>query len=208
MLLLAAAAEANTITLFFTALPSTIENGTYNGYSTATIGGLPGQFVMCDDFAHETYMPSSSNLIYDYSTLTGPDPLQYVRFTQGNETQNYREAAVLLAGMTNALAAGHATADEITNYQYALWNLFDPGGAPATTAQQDLQISALDAVQTGGGMALGDYSRLVVYTPAADYASNQEFLGLKPTVVTPEPTTAPILALVFGVACLCARRWR
>jgi hypothetical protein len=207
LLLLAAAAEASTITVFFTALPSTIEDGTYNGYSTATIGGLPG-LVMCDDYEHETYMPSSSNLIYYYSTLTGPDPLQDVRFTQGNETQNYREAAVLLAGMNNALAAGQAAADDITNYQYALWNLFDPGGAPATTAQRDLQTLALNTVQTGGPTALEDYSRLMIYTPAAGYASNQEFLGLRAPAAVPEPSTAPVLSLILGVAFLCARRWR
>lgn len=208
MLLAPLAAQANTIAVYFTALPSTYENGTYNGYATATIGGLPGQFLMCDDYAHQTYMPSGSDLTYYYSTLTGPDPLQYVRFTQVDEVQNYRVAAVLMAGLSDVLATGNATAGDITNYQYAVWNLFDPTGAPVTTAQQGLQKSALDTVQNGGPVALDDYSRLVIYTPTAAYASNQEFLGLRTPAAVPEPSTAPLVSLILGVACLCARRWR
>lgn len=205
LLLTCVAAEASTISVFFTALPATIENGTYNGYATATIGGLPVQFVMCDDYAHETYMPSSSNLLYYYSTLTGPDLLQSVRFT--GETRNYQQAAVLLAGMSNALAAGSATADDITNYQYAVWNLFDPSDAKLNSAQQDLQNAALEEVNAGGPMALEDYSRLTIYTPTANYAGNQEFLGLNAASV-PEPSAAPVLPLILGAAFLCARRWR
>lgn len=194
--------------MFFTALPSTLENGTYNGYSTATIGGLPGQLVLCDDYAHETYMPSSSNLIYYYSTLTGPDPLEHARFTHGSDPRDYQEAAVLLAGLSDELATGSATADEITDYQYAVWNLFDPSEAKLNRAQKDLQRAAFDTVRAGGGKALDTYSRLVIYTPTAPFAGNQEFLGLSTPVGAPEPSAAPVLSLVLGVACLCFRRRR
>lgn len=194
--------------MFFTALPATLEDGTYNGYSTATIGGLPGQLVLCDDYAHETVMPSSSNLIYYYSTLTGPDPLEYVRFTKGNEIRNYEEAAVLLARLSAEVVAGSATADEITNYQYAVWNLFDPSEAKVNSAQKDLQRAAFDTVRAGGRTALDAYSRLAIYTPTAAFAGNQEFLGFNAPVGAPEPSAAPVLSLILGVACLCFRRRR
>lgn len=207
-LLAGLSAEASTISMVFTALPSTYQNGTYNGFAAATIDGLPGQFVICDDYAHETYMPSSSELTFYESTLTGPNPLQYVRFTDGDALLNYREAAVLLAQLSNLVADGHATGNDITNYQYALWNLFDPAGAPVTTAQQNLQTSALNAVQEGGPTALDAYSRLVIYTPTAQFDSNQEFLRLNIPTGVPEPSAAPVLTLILGVACLVARRRR
>jgi hypothetical protein len=214
ILVMAAAAQADTITLFFTALPPTLQSydtgsgsATYNGYATATIAGIPSQSVICDDYSHDTYVPSSSNLIYDYSTLTGSTPLQYARFTGLNETQNYEIAAVLLVGLSNYLASGHATGTGITDYQYAIWNLFtpnsqsNPSGAPANANQLALQTSALSVVNTGGQVALGDYQHLVIYTPTEPYASNQEFLGLNtPVGQAPEPSAAPLLALLLGVA--------
>ena len=113
------ACYADTVTMFFTGLPMTNENGTYNGFSTATVNGDPKQLLICDDYNDETSMPSPSNMIYDYSTLTGADPLQYAMF----DKSKYQEAAVLvyeLAEMPNA------SADMVTDYQYALWNLMTP----------------------------------------------------------------------------------
>jgi hypothetical protein len=220
ILLLAAAAHADGITMYFTAPPSTdlsysysSSGATLNGYSTAIVNGIPNQSVICDDFSHETQMPSSSSYTVDYSTLTGSDPLQYVRFTGTNETRNYEEAAVLLVGFSDYLAAGHATSSGITDYQYAIWNLFDPynshtnpSGAQANSNQQALQSSALTIVNAGGTAAMTDYKRLVIYTPTTSYASNQEFLGLDTSVGAPEPSAAPPLALLMGAAWIGVRR--
>lgn len=221
ILMAAAAAQADTVTMYFTAMPPTLENGNYgssgatpNGFSTAIVNGISNQSVICDDYAHDTTMPSTSYLTFDYSTLTGSNPLQYARFTGPNETRNYEEAAVLLVGLANYEAGGHATGDGITDYQYALWNLLDPynsqtntSGAQANANQQALQTSALSIVNAGGQAALNDYNRLVIYTPTAAYASNQEFLGLNTPTGVPEPAAAPILALILGAAWAGAR-WR
>ena len=70
-LLLLPGCYANTVTVYFTNLPATVENGTYNGFSIATVNGIPNQLLICDDYFDTTYMPSSSNMIYYDSMLTG-----------------------------------------------------------------------------------------------------------------------------------------
>lgn len=218
LLLAALAAQASTVTVFFTALPSTLANfnyqtsnaspsATYNGYASATIDGFINQSLICDDYVSDTSMPSSSNLIYDYSTLGGTHPLQYVRFTGANETQNYEEAAVLLVGLSNDIANHVATANDITDIQYAVWNIFDPS-LTINSNQQAKQTAALSVVNAGGQTAVNDFNQLVIYTPTAAYASNQEFLGLNTPTGTPEPGAAPMLALLFGAGWFAARRRR
>jgi hypothetical protein len=201
-----AACHGNTVTMFFTALPSVQQNNdynnanstgeaTYNGYATATIGGIPMQDVICDDFDHTTYVPSSSNLIYYSSSLTGVEPLQYARF-QGIQT--YEAAAVLL---TELGSQANPSANTVTDYQYAVWNLFTPGSAPANLTQQNLENAALSLVHSDSPMATGSYSHLVIYTPTEPYAGNQEFLGLH----TPTPEPATWLLLLSGSALLAVR---
>ncbi len=64
----------NTVIMSFTALPTAHEsntyssstNASYNGYSTATIAGIPSQDVMCDFFDAETTMPSG---LYTYDSF-------------------------------------------------------------------------------------------------------------------------------------------
>ena len=199
--------HADTITLTFTNLPPVLENynynipdssgASYNGFSIATIHGIPMQQVICDDYTHDTYMPSPA-LVYHYSTLTGPDPLAYARFSGA---QNYEAAAVLLgdlAGMPNP------SANTVTDYQYALWHLFSPLSAPANQTQIDLEDAALALVRADSPQALETYSHLKIYTPTAAFASNQEFLGLDTPVPTPEPASG--LMLLVGLALVAAGR--
>ena len=176
------ACYADTVTMFFTALPKINENGTYNGFSTAKVNGDPNQALICDDYNDQTIMPSSSNMIYDYSTLSGPNPLQYAMF----DKSKYEEAAVLvyeLAGIPNA------SADTVTDYQYALWNLMTPGARldPSRIAQeQALQNNALAMVSNLADapfLAATVYAYTQIYTPTAAYAGNQEFVEY----AAPEP---------------------
>jgi hypothetical protein len=197
------ACYGSTVTVFFTALPATIENGTYNGFSTATVNGIPSQLLICDDYDDTTYMPSSSNLIYDYSTLTGPDPLQYVRFN----TANYDEAAVLVWELAETR---NPSANTITDYQYALWNLMTPSASlvPGRVAlEQALQTSALAMVDNpvdSQFLTSSVYNYIRIYTPTAAYASNQEFVEY----ATPEPNLAwpAAFLLLLGAAALRFRR--
>jgi hypothetical protein len=176
------ACYASTVTMFFTALPATDENGTYNGFSTATVNGIPNQLLMCDDYDDTTYMPSSSNMTYDYSSLTGADPLQYVMFNKSN----YDEAAVLTYELATTV---NPSATTIMDYQYALWNLMNPNVVlvPGSVAEeQALQTSALAMVNNAADarfLTSTVYAYTDIYTPTAAYAGNQEFMEYE----TPEP---------------------
>jgi hypothetical protein len=174
---------ASTVTMFFTGLPSTNENGTYNGFATATVNGIPSQLLICDDYNDTTYVPSSSNMIYDYSTLTGADPLQYAMFSKAN----YDEAAVLVYELAET---PNLSANAITDYQYALWNLMTPSVSlvPGRVAQElALQTTALAMVNNAVDaqfLTSTVYAYTEVYTPSTAYAGNQEFLEYS----TPEPS--------------------
>jgi hypothetical protein len=204
-LLVLPACYADTVTLFFTALPSANENGSYNGFSTAKVNGVPSQMMICDDYFDETMMPSSSNLIYDFSSIGGSTPLQHAMFatsTPAANTKKYEEAAVLVYQL--AELGSSATANQATDYNYALWNLMAPSAPldPSRVSQeQALQTSALaminDATQTSFLQnTVYNYTR--IYTPTAAFSGNQEFLQY----AAPEPSlgwlAAALLALTFA----------
>lgn len=221
LLVAVAACQANTlITLDATGLPPADENGnygssgaTYNGFVTATINGDPNQWILCDDFTHTTDVPSG-NMVYDFSTVGGSDPLQNVRFTQGNEIQNYEEAAVLVWQLFEymSLNGSGASDNTITDYQYALWNIFDPynastnpNGVKVNSTQSGLQTTALGLMSTESAMLSSQvYPNVKVYTPDANggSASNQEFLQF----ATPEPGTLLLVAGVLLIAAAAAMR--
>jgi hypothetical protein len=148
--------------------------------------------LICDDYNDETSMPSPSNMIYDYSTLTGADPLQYAMF----DKSKYQEAAVLvyeLAEMPNA------SADMVTDYQYALWNLMTPSARldPSRVSQEEaLQTGALTMVNNLADaqfLTTTVYAYTNIYTPTAAYKGNQEFVEY----ATPEPNLGWVVGIVL-----------
>jgi hypothetical protein len=214
----ASVCSANTVILSLTALPTVYESGsystttdqTYNGYSTATIAGIPFVQIMCDYAAVDTTIPSGP-FIFDYSTVGGAEWATTVAFETGEtltntsggtidgvassgtialtELQAYQTAAVLLVTLENI---GSPTADQITDYQYAVWNLFDSTIALNSNQITD-QFNAAQIVTSSlieNQTATADAAaRLAIYT-AIPVNSNQEFLGLTTTVSTPEPCTS------------------
>src|SRR5450432_2153356 len=95
LLLLATGLFADSLITFNT-LPSTVENGTYNGFVGATIDGLNTK-IICNDFDHVTYVPSGPSS-FVLSTL--PDVSQ----TRFQNEREYDVAAYLLFGDGNTLA--------------------------------------------------------------------------------------------------------
>ena len=206
--------SAGPVSVVFTTLPAVFENGSYNGFATATIDGSLNQLLICDDSEHVTYVPSG-NLVYEYSNIVGATPLQYARFVSspGNPTPsellNYEEAAVLVWELT---AAGpSASADLVTDYQYSLWNLFTPNTSLFRANQAQLQTDARN-------VALGNvtapvwlstaYTEFEIFTPTGASAGNQEFLGLDPPPV-PEPAMGwplAFLGCVFSIVAGNRRR--
>lgn len=215
-----AACHASTIILAATGLPQADENGTYgssgatyNGFVTATVNGIPNQLILCDDFTHTTVVPSG-NMVYDFSTVGGSNPLQNVRFTGTGEVQNYDEAAVLTWQLFEYVSANgpQASDNTITDYQYALWNIFDPynaitnpNGVKVNSNQLALQTTALNLMTTESAMLTADvYPDVRVYTPDPNggSVSDQEFLQF----ASPEPGTLALLAGALAIAAAVAAR--
>jgi hypothetical protein len=196
--------SASSVIINITGLPAVFENGTYNGFATATIGGIPNQLLLCDDSAHTTNVPSG-DIVYDYSSLP---TLQYARFTgiTGTKLQNYQEAAVLLWELAQVVPSTPHYADIVTEYQYAIWTLFsnskvltDPTLLASEQALKATALAYVNGAQTAPFSLSAVYAALVVYTPNPSYPltkDNQEFLGLKPV---PEPAMGWLLGFV-GVA--------
>lgn len=198
----ATAALADTVAVTFTTLPYTELNGsygspgaTYNGYVGATVNGIPSQWLICDDYADETMVPSGP-LIFDYSTIASlgnPAGLHFGGFR--NAQTLYDEAAIL---NYNLYSLGpHASPVSVTDYQYAIWNLFD-SSVTLNSSQQALQASALSAVNSGANWLSGVYSNTLVYTPDPKTNSwgNQEFLQYQGQTI-PEPATYVLVGAVL-----------
>jgi hypothetical protein len=181
----------------FTGLPGNTDYGTYNGFVSGTINGVPFDDLICDDFSHITYVPSR-DLDYNLSTLNS---LQYARFVSAGgptaaDIANYEAAAILVQGVIE-------NPGQVAEYQYALWKLFTPG---APGYGQALLTNALNLVQTDASAYADLFSKLRIYTPAADSASNQEFLEIDPPAPVPEPESA--ILLLTGVALILVGRMR
>ncbi len=240
---------SSTTVISFTALPggggwnglgngtTLSQSSTYNGEAQATVAGIPSQDLVCDDFTNTTYVPSGP---LDYSvntiaTLTSSDVDFSSNFVTGltgenangmSQVQAYDTLAVLLTEL-EALTVNTADSQEITDLQYAMWDLTLPGandgsgvkdspldGASAGSgtvhaspgATADLQ-SAFTAVLNNSTATQNEEKSLVIYTPAAGYTSNQEFLGINtPLAPVPEPSTW-LLTSALGLT-LCVPRVR
>jgi len=217
----ATSAQASNVILAATGLPSTYENGnygssdaTYNGFVTATINGIPNQLILCDDAAHTTVV-QSGNMVYDFSSLGGAHQLQNARFTGPNMVANYDEAAALLWELATYpdIYGVQPSANTITDYQYALWNIFDPynsvtnpNGVKVNSNQLALQTAAVNIVDTEGAMLAADvYPNVEIYTPDPNGGStgDQEFLQY-----APEPTSISLMlgALLIGASAIARRK--
>jgi hypothetical protein len=186
----------------FTTLPSNTEYGTYNGFVPAFVDGSPNHLLVCDDYEHTTYVPSGP-LQYNVSTV---DSLAYARFTNQSfavEQAGYEQATLLADGLAHS---GTSQSPDLTaDYQYALWRLFTPG-VVLTARQQSLFDMAAADVKTNPNSYADLYSRLRIYTPTQQFASNQEFLELADA---PEPSAGVLLAIggaFILVSCAARRR--
>ena len=189
-----AAATGFADTINFTGLPIDHEFGTYNGFAYATVNGITGVLLVCDDYNHTTYVPSAG-LQYDVSTLTGNDPLQYARFLNPSDSQGsiarYEQAALLVNGLRST--GPQSLVNLTAQYQYALWQLFTPTVQLPDARSQILLDDTKAAASTPSAILMDLYAHLRIYTPRAAYGSNQEFLAFSgdPSwqVVDPPPVT-------------------
>jgi hypothetical protein len=224
------ASASSTVIVTFTNLNSDVlgngttnsQSNTYNGETNATIAGIPSQYLVCDDFSNSTDVPSgpidfsvntiasltSSNVDFAGGFVTGLTGEASGGMTQ---TQAYDTLAVLL---TNLETAGN-TVQQVTDYQFAMWNLTEPNGVDGNdssitdnpldaNASNDLQ-SAFTAVTaaTPSSAVIADENSLLIYTPTSSFSSNQEFLGLDtPGSPIPEPSTWFLTAALGLLLCI------
>jgi hypothetical protein len=249
LLLAPTACNADTLKMTFTALPAThmnsqddssASNATYNGYVNTTIGGIPLQDVICDDFATDTVVPASYTFT---STAFGASGwASAVKFTSStgynitnsgasvgdygvtvaagatenvSQIQAYETAAVLLTNFDAATPGltGTALSDTITDYQFALWYLFDNSltidGTNETLNNNSLKylFTAYDLVastsRSNQDLVAADAANLVIYDDLPKSGA-QEFLGIDTQVAAPEPA-GWILLSGCGLAFLSAR---
>lgn len=209
LLLIAAATSASAIPIQFTAKPS--DN---LGWWTATINGVPNQQLLCDDWFHLTPAPPTGTFDFLVSDLSVADPLHNARFKTppaGAEYSDYmiryRAAALLVAQLVGALPKFSPL--PISDYQWALWDLFDDhrDQITVTSAQAAIRQNAYDTAKNSAPASLQYlYDRLVVYTPTSAYVgalNPQEFLGWTPV---PEPGHALGLFVALGAGWMVRRR--
>jgi hypothetical protein len=221
---------ANTAFVTFTAPPFNT-NGS-PGWSIATVDNVTGQLLLCDDANHQTPMPSPE-YNYDYSVLSKDLPnVSTLEFGSGtymdpNAARDYETAAYLMweysaAGYNSGNPSPGPTAAQnqaATDYNDAIWNLFDPHFAPTSNGAA-YQTSAMAFVTTytntagvNGQFLNSLYRRTAIFTPtaaaikgvAANSRTEQEFLQLLPTPIptpSPEPSTVWIVTGTLGLGML------
>ena len=191
-------AFADTANMTLTGAGSNAPYGVYVGPYTATINGTPTQ-VICDDYSHDSYIGESWT-----ANVSSFPSLSDVRFTSGNETQNYDEAAYL-ANILFDVSSNKSEADAL---QYAIWYIFDPVDVQNAVGNRSFFSDATDvngvaywlndaSAQT---FTAGEFSNILFYTPASG-GNPQEFI-----VRTPEPGTVLLLGLGLVGVFLFKRR--
>jgi len=187
--------------LFLTFVPATLadtleltgvgNNGAYDGIYigpyVATIDGVANTPVICDDFAHESYLwsPWTANL------STAPS-FTDVRFAPAN----YEDVAYL-ANLLFNVGGNDAEADAL---QFAIWYINDPNDVTNFLGASNPFLTGTGSVddvmywvdQAGADATPADLANILIYTPSGG-GDPQEFI-----VQTPEPST--ILLLVMGLA--------
>jgi len=220
-----ACSAVTTVSVTFTALPtSTVNlsgNTYYAGFSTATINGIPSEYLVCDDFKDSmstSVFNGSDPLIYDFSTLSADIPLGNKAPVEFPSEMGplYEQAAVLVYELATTTGL---TGTQIGDYQAALWSTLDPSQLPASSLDSNAQadiVAAQNTLSTASASWLNAlYASTNVYTPDAKSGYNkyvcsgapQEFLQYNAAVAAPEPGTA-LLGGALILAGLSVRRYR
>jgi hypothetical protein len=172
----------------------------------ATINGVSGILVICDDFQTHTNLNQTLTVAETLvSDLTGPAANTVVKFDRtdvSKQQADYMTAAFLavqMVAVNQSTAAGKLQASLLN---YALWNLFYDGAINVLTApQQAGALAYLTAAQTATTYHTVDmYSHVSIWTPTPNSAA-QEFISVR----VPEAGTIDLLA--FNALALVACGW-
>lgn len=202
----APAVVADTLTLTGVNPSGANLGGVYTGPYVATINGVSGILVICDDFQTHTSLNQPLTVTQTLvSDLTGPAANTVVKFDRTDASQqqaDYMAAAFLaiqMVAVDQSTAAGRLQASLLN---YALWNLFYDGAINALTGSQQVgALAYLTAAETATSFHTVDmYSHVSIWTPTPNSAA-QEFISVR----VPEPGTIDLLA--FNALALVALGW-
>lgn len=210
LVLCAPAAVADTFTLTGVNPSGANLGGVYTGPYVATINGVTGIQVICDDFQTNTSLNQALTVTETkVSDLTGEAVNQVVKFNKdsaSNQQANYMTAAYLaiqLIGIDQSTAMGRLQGSLLN---YAIWYLFYDKALDNLTPDQKTSAQAyLSGAQTAtSSHGVGMYSQVSIWTPTPNGAS-QEFISVR----VPEATVVEFLgfnALVLALVGLFLHR--
>jgi hypothetical protein len=178
---------AQQVTTFdLTGVQGPVMGGVYTSPYQATVGGVAGVNVICDDFWDESYLPEDwDTYVTNYSNLSADSSLlkwQGGSYGEGtsqgvqalSQTQAYATAAYLaeeLLGLNQNTSAGQIAAGE---YSYALWGVFDSSAfgylsGQSTTdagyaAQAESYLNAAANYVLSNGLTASNFSNFTIYS--------------------------------------------
>lgn len=211
LVICAPAVVADTLTLTGVNPSGASLGGVYTGPYVATINGVSGILVICDDFQTHTSLNQTLTVTQTLvSDLTGPAANSVVKFDRTDSSQqqaDYMTAAYLAIQMVAVDQSTIAGRLQASLLNYALWNLFYDGAVNALTATQKAgALAYLAAAETATSFHTVDmYSNVSIWTPTPNGAA-QEFISVR----VPEPGTIDLLAFnglaLVGLGWLVRRR--
>lgn len=204
--LFAPAALADTASMVLTGVGDNgAMGGVYVGPYVATVNGVAGTPVICDDYADESYLNESWTA--NVSTLADLSNTKWASLN--NSTTLYEEAAWLTEQLVSAPAS------QAGDIQFAIWVIFDPSALGALSPTDQSNVKMLITEAQNQTFWTGEFSNILIYTADVNepiLCGGQSCANTPPQefmVVTPEPSELVLLLVgLFGCAIVIARKNR
>lgn len=206
LVLFAPTASADTASMLLTGVGSNgAMGGVYVGPYVATVNGVAGTPVICDDYSDESYLYES----WTANVSTFADLSNTKWASLNNSTTLYEEAAWLTEQLVSAPPS------QAADIQFAIWAIFDPAALGTLSATDQTNVEMLIANAQTQTFWTGEFANILIYTPNIDdpiLCGGQSCQNTPPQefmIVTPEPSELALLLVgLLGCAIVIARKNR